>query len=146
MTMNVHNGLDWLVGRREQQRSTATVGNELYAGRTGDFADGLRRILRTGDLEIGVFRIGGRWYAYRNLCLHQGGPVCEGELMPKVEAVLAEDRTLVGERFSDTEQHLVCPWHGWEYELETGRCVTVPSRELTAYDVVVRGDDVYVRL
>jgi nitrite reductase/ring-hydroxylating ferredoxin subunit len=144
--MNVHSGLDWLVGQREQERSADTAENELYAGRTGDFADGLRKILRAGDLEIGVFQVADRWYAYRNLCLHQGGPVCEGELMPKVEAVLADDRALVGERFSETEQHLVCPWHGWEYELETGRCVTVPSRQLTKYDVVVRGDDVYVRI
>ncbi|WP_433260649.1 Rieske (2Fe-2S) protein [Actinosynnema sp. CS-041913] len=143
--MNVHSGLDWLVGRRAQQQAPEVGETEWHAGRVADFADGVRKILRAGDLEIGVFRVGDRWYAYRNLCLHQGGPVCEGELMPKVEAVLADDRTLVGERFSDTEQHLVCPWHGWEYELETGRCVTVPSRKLTAFAVVVRGDDVYVR-
>jgi nitrite reductase/ring-hydroxylating ferredoxin subunit len=65
--------------------------------------------------------------------------------MPKVEPVLAEDQTLVGERFSDTEQHLVCPWHGWEYQLETGACVTVPSSKLKSYEVIPRGDDVYVR-
>ena len=46
--------------------------------------------------EIGVFHWQGEFYAYQNLCVHQGGPACEGIIMHKVEDVLGPDRTWHG--------------------------------------------------
>lgn len=112
-------------------------------GREADFADGERRIVTAGGLEIGVFRRGDRFFAYENLCAHQGGPACEGIVIGRVEAVLHADRTLSGERFSE-RLHIVCPWHGYEYELETGRCAHDPRLSLRPYDVVRRGGELYV--
>lgn len=101
-------------------------------------------IVSSGDTEIGVFRIDGHFYAYENFCLHQGGPVCEGTLIGKVEPVLGEDRSVVGERFSETETHFVCPWHGWEYDLVTGECAADRRLRLKSYEVAQRGDEIYV--
>ena len=39
--------------------------------------------------------------------------------MAKVEEVIADDKTYHGMRFNHDEMHIVCPWHGWEYDLET---------------------------
>ena len=117
---------------------------EIFVARSSEFADGERRIVSQGTLEVGVFRWDGQFYAYRNTCAHQGGPVCEGLLMHRVEDVLAPDRTWQGQRFSATDIHFVCPWHGYEYDLRTGECAADRRLRLRAYPVVVRGEDVYV--
>jgi nitrite reductase/ring-hydroxylating ferredoxin subunit len=117
---------------------------EICAGRTADFDDDQRRIVSANGRDIVVFRHGDRFYALDNVCLHQGGPVGEGIIIGKVEAVLSEDKRFLGERFSDDEIHIVCPWHGWEYDIETGRCAGDRRRRLGRYETVQRGDDVYV--
>ena len=74
--------------------------------------------------EIGIFRLGEEFRAYENVCLHQGGPVCSGVVIGKVEQVLRDDKTVAFERESTEELHMICPWHGWEYDLENGECAT----------------------
>ena len=99
-----------------------------------------------GDVEVGVFRVDGGFRAYENRCRHQGGPVCTGEILGRYEAVLNADGTIAGERFVDAEPRLVCPWHGWEYDLATGRCAADRRYSLKRYEVSVREGDVYVRV
>ena len=117
---------------------------EIFVARISDFADGERRIVPHGGREIGVFRWQGAFYAYENLCVHQGGPACEGVIMHKVEDVLAPDRTWQGQRFSKDEIHFVCPWHGYEYDLKTGECAADRNLKLKSFEVVRRGEDIYV--
>ena len=119
---------------------------EVFVSRVDEIAEGDRRLVRAGEVVVGVFFIRGRYYAYRNRCVHQGGPVCEGTILGKVEAVLAADRHVVRERFSSDEIHLVCPWHGYEYNLETGACAPDPALRLTAYPVIERDGGIYVRV
>ncbi|MGH2874313.1 MAG: Rieske (2Fe-2S) protein [Solirubrobacteraceae bacterium] len=125
-------------------RQTQAVGTEVLAGARSDFVGGTRRLISFGSIEIGVICHEGRFFAYENRCVHQGGPVCEGRIIGRVEAVLGGDKTLLGERFSETEIHLVCPWHGYEYDLETGECAADRHRRLRRYEVIVREEQVYV--
>ena len=124
--------------------STAQSQEEVLVGRRDDFAADQRRIVTIGGREVGVLHHDGRFYAYENRCVHQGGPVCEGRIIGRVEAVLADDKTMLGERFSDTETHLVCPWHGYEYDLATGECAADRRLRLRRYEVVEKGDEIYV--
>ena len=80
-----------------------------------------------------MFHWQGAFYAYQNLCVHQGGPACEGIIMHKVEDVLGPDRTWHGQKFSGDEVHFVCPWHGYEYDLKTGECAADRRLRLKAY-------------
>jgi nitrite reductase/ring-hydroxylating ferredoxin subunit len=107
-------------------------------------ADGV--LATVGGVEIGVFRVHGRLVAYENRCRHQGGPVCTGAVMGKLEAVLGPGGTIVEERFSERELHLVCPWHGWEYDLATGQCAADRRIGLRAFPVTERDGQVYVEL
>jgi nitrite reductase/ring-hydroxylating ferredoxin subunit len=91
-----------------------------------------------------VFHWQGRFFAYENLCLHQGGPACEGVMMHKVEDVLAPDKTWQGQTFSKDEMHFVCPWHGYEYDLKTGECAADRKLKLKSFNVIKRGEDIYV--
>jgi nitrite reductase (NADH) small subunit len=52
--------------------------SEVFVVKVAEFAEGDRRIVTHDGVEIGVFHWQGNFYAYENLCLHQGGPCCEG--------------------------------------------------------------------
>src|SRR5215472_12213831 len=117
---------------------------EKFVAKLAEFKDGDRRIVFVGDNEIGVFRHEGEFYAYSNFCLHQGGPACEGLTIAKVEERLRPDKTSMGMYFSDTEMHFVCPWHGMEYDMKTGECVSDRKMKLKKYKTVQKGEDLYV--
>jgi nitrite reductase/ring-hydroxylating ferredoxin subunit len=117
---------------------------EQFVGRVADFQDGDRRIVYLGETEVGLFKDNGQFYAYSNICVHQYGPACEGLIISKVEEPLNPDMTSRGLRFSDTETHFVCPWHGYEYDLKTGECVADRKLKLRRYNVEQRGEDIYV--
>jgi nitrite reductase/ring-hydroxylating ferredoxin subunit len=117
---------------------------EKFVAKLSEFNDGDRRIVFVGDNEIGVFRHEGEFYAYSNFCLHQGGPACEGLTIAKVEERLRPDKTSMGLFFSEDEMHFVCPWHGMEYDMRTGECVSDRKMKLKKYKTVKKGDELYV--
>jgi nitrite reductase/ring-hydroxylating ferredoxin subunit len=116
----------------------------IRVGSLADFAAGERRFVTIGGREIGVLQWQGELFAYENRCIHQGGPVCEGVIIGQVETVFDERGRVSGQRFDDERPHLVCPWHGVEYDLRTGTCVVDRRRRIRSYPVQVRGEDVYV--
>lgn len=117
---------------------------EVHVASQADFEGGECKIIVKDDLEIGVFFIGGRFYAYENDCPHLGGPVCQGRLFPKVEEILAEDKTSRGLRFSEQKIHIVCPWHGYEFDIQTGVHPADNRIRLRKFEVKVRAGEVYV--
>jgi nitrite reductase/ring-hydroxylating ferredoxin subunit len=119
--------------------------SEVEIGRADQFPDDSVVVVTVNDVSIGIFRDRGALFAYKNTCLHQGGPVCEGMRSRNVVDVLAADRTLVGQRFGD-DTHIVCPWHGYEYKLATGECVGDPKLRLRRYDVQERDGHVYITI
>ena len=117
---------------------------EKFVAKASEFKDGDRKIIFDGDNEIGVFREKGEYYAYSNYCLHQGGPSCEGLTIAKVEERIMPDKTSRGLYFSEKDMHFVCPWHGYEYDMKTGECVSDRKLKLRKYKIVEKGDEVYV--
>jgi nitrite reductase (NADH) small subunit len=105
-----------------------------------------RWVVTAEGREIVVFRHRDRVYALSNVCPHQGGPVGEGLLLGRVEGVVGEDGRYLGDRFSAECTHLVCPWHGWEYDIRTGACAALPDVRLQCYETEIREGDVYVHL
>jgi nitrite reductase/ring-hydroxylating ferredoxin subunit len=134
---------EWPHGRWPQQILEHEAMAEWFVAKAADLPDGDRRIVTAGNNEIGVFHHGGTYYAYSNYCVHSGGPACEGILINQVVDLIAPDRTYQGQTFSD-EVHFVCPWHGYEYKLATGQCVGDRKLKLKKFEVVRRGDDLYV--
>jgi nitrite reductase/ring-hydroxylating ferredoxin subunit len=118
---------------------------EIMVGALRDFTDGDYRIFRVEEFEFGIFRRGDRLLAYENRCPHDGGPVCQGKVIPRVEEALAPDQTSRGLRFS-ARHNIVCPWHGWEFDIETGRHCGDPKYRLRPVSVRVQNDHVFVAL
>jgi nitrite reductase/ring-hydroxylating ferredoxin subunit len=125
-------------GRKKEQEMA-----ERFVAKATEMKDGDRRIVVDGQKEVGVFLKDGSFYAYSNYCVHAGGPACEGILVNKVVDIINADRTYEGQKFGD-EVHFACPWHGYEYDLKTGECVGDRRLKLRKYDVVQRGDDIFV--
>jgi nitrite reductase/ring-hydroxylating ferredoxin subunit len=101
--------------------------------RLAEFPSSGRLIVTVGNRSIGVFRSGERFYAVRNRCPHQGGPLCEGRLFRRA---LSDEPGRV--RYADTAPLVACPWHGWEYDLETGQSfMGAGEPRVKAYDVSV---------
>ena len=136
--INQHSDRSQEAGRIAADRSTGGV-DALAKGR-----DLVRGVVSPGVPEIGVFRENGTWYAYSNYCLHQGGPACEGLTIAKVEERIMPDKTSKGLYFSDTELNFVCPWHGYEYDIKTGECISDRKLRLRKYAVIEKGDELYV--
>src|SRR5437868_12545658 len=121
-------------------------GEEIFLMQASELQEGDRKVIPVGATEVGVYRVNGKLYAYENLCAHQGGPACEGLLMPKVENVLTEAKCYERMRFNYDEWHIVCPWHAWEYHVTTGQCVADAKYRLRKYEVFEKAGGVYVRL
>ena len=117
---------------------------KLFVGKETEFEKENCKIIIQGELEIGVFKIDGDFHAYQNQCSHRGGPVCQGKILGKVEEVLAEDQTSQGLKFSEESIHIICPWHGFEYDLRTGVNAGRPRLRLKKYEVKVHDGSVYV--
>jgi nitrite reductase/ring-hydroxylating ferredoxin subunit len=74
---------------------------------------------------LALFRKGDEVIALDGICPHQGGPLASGEVRHST---------------------LTCPWHGWQFDLNTGRCLTAPSQIQPRYPVRLDGSDIFVEL
>ena len=85
---------------------------------------GRGKTVEADGLELAVFNAGhGRFYACDGRCPHEDGPLGEGALEGRVA---------------------VCPWHGFDFDLETGRCLADPDLSVRVYPVRVEGPDLVV--
>jgi nitrite reductase/ring-hydroxylating ferredoxin subunit len=119
---------------------------EINVGPVTAFADLGRKLIESGGLEVGIFRLGNDVFAYENVCPHIGGPACQGKIIAKVEELIAEDRTSLGMAFSKTVMNIVCPWHAFEFDIRTGRHNGNPRYRLKPIKVRVQDGDVIVSL
>ena len=115
------------------------------AGRVDDFADRTSRVVDIGGRSIGVVRLGDAFYALRNSCPHQGGPVCSGGVYPRTRAEVLPNGRL-REWYDHDAPVVACPWHGWEFDIATGQCVADPKRRVAAYEATVVDGEVIVVL
>ena len=117
---------------------------DLYICREGEIPEGGVRVVQTDVAEIGIFHRNGRYYAYQNLCPHQGGPACEGVQMPQVVDVIGDGGMYLGQTYDQNDIHIICPWHSYEFHLSDGTHVCDKQLRLTKYEVVRRDGGIYV--
>ena len=105
-------------GQRQARR------NRRHVVATADeIAPGERKIVTVAGRSIGIFNVGGEFFALRNRCPHQGGALCRGQLW----GVLRSEAP--GEfQYDPSREILACPWHGWEFHIRTGQSWCTPER------------------
>ncbi len=121
--------------------SSTTGGKRRYiVARTVEIPPGMRRIVELEGRSIGIFNIHGSYVAVRNVCPHELAPVCQGRLGGTTFP------SAPGEWVWGREgEILACPWHGWEFDLLTGACLT-DRRRLRMYEVTVDDDQIILMI
>jgi nitrite reductase/ring-hydroxylating ferredoxin subunit len=96
---------------------------KYVVGAIEDVPDRGVSVFNVGGRSIGVFRFGREVYAIRNRCPHQGGPLCRGPLVGGLTAQQPGTYDYVPD-----ERYVQCPWHGWEFDLQTGQSWFDPAK------------------
>ncbi len=78
-----------------------------------------------GGKVVCVANINGAISAMDNVCLHRGGPLGQGVIM---------------------DNKVVCPWHGWEWDPQTGQAGQNPNFRVAVYPIKVEGEDVLIEI
>jgi 3-phenylpropionate/trans-cinnamate dioxygenase ferredoxin subunit len=86
------------------------------------------KIVRAGELAVGVYNLDGEFYAIEDRCSHDDGPLAEGEF--------------------DAETCTVeCPRHGSLFDLTTGKPKTLPAYQpVTTFPVTIENDKVKLEI
>jgi nitrite reductase (NADH) small subunit len=95
----------------------------LRAARKDEIPDGTIREYQVDGKTVALANVGGTIYAIDNVCLHRGGPLGGGVMNGKV---------------------VTCPWHGWEYDVTTGKVAQNPAVGVSCYKLEIRGEDIFV--
>ncbi len=91
------------------------------------------RIVDVGGRRIGVLSVGDDFFAVRDRCPHRGAPVCQGIVGGTLVASAPHEYV-----YGRHERVLRCPWHGWEFDLESGRSLLEPETVgVKTYEVTV---------
>jgi nitrite reductase/ring-hydroxylating ferredoxin subunit len=78
-----------------------------------------------GNKTICIANVNGAYSAMDNVCLHRGGPLGAGVIL---------------------DGKVVCPWHGWEWDPETGEAVHDRRTKIAVYRLKIENGDVLVEI
>ena len=112
--------------------------------RRNEIEEGGRRVVSCDGTEVGVFQIGGKLVAWHNECPHRGGPICQGRLYKRVVEPLDANGQMRALAFDEDTTNIVCTWHGYEYDLRTGKHQGSGKFKLRPAKIEEKDGDVYV--
>jgi 3-phenylpropionate/trans-cinnamate dioxygenase ferredoxin subunit len=94
---------------------------------------GTRKLVHVAGRDIVILNINGELFALSDKCPHKGGSLSRGKLTGLV--VASEPGRY---QYSRLGEILRCPWHGWEFDVRSGRSWCDPARlRLMNYTVSV---------
>ena len=95
---------------------------------------GQRKLVEVKGRAIVVYNLGGEFFALNNRCPHRGGSLFHG-----IQTGLVESKEPGHYCYSRRGEMVKCPWHGWEFDIRTGKSWCDPSRlRVRRYSVSVR--------
>lgn len=110
-------------------------------GTVGEILTGEFKVVSVGGREFGITNVNGEYRAVRNVCPHQGAPVCRGT----VDGTWLASAPGVFEWGRDGEI-LRCPWHGWEFDLQSGKALFDPTVRVQVLRVEIEQDKLVMTL
>jgi nitrite reductase (NADH) small subunit len=100
---------------------------EYIVATVDEISIGERKLVQIDGRSIGIFNVNGEYYALRNVCPHQGAQVCLGSVGGMTVCGDQKTGTLKELRFINQGEILRCPWHGWEFDIKTGKSIFNPQ-------------------
>nr|GAJ37401.1 naphthalene 1,2-dioxygenase system ferredoxin component [Bradyrhizobium sp. DOA9] len=100
-------------------------GNWIPAGMLSEFPDRIVRSMSLENRKVILYRDGASITCFENACAHLGFPIHDGEVEGGI---------------------IICPHHGFRYDLASGECLTAPEVQLQPHAVRIVGAKVEVRI
>jgi nitrite reductase (NADH) small subunit len=97
----------------------------IVVGKLRELPPGHSRSVRVAGRRVALFNQGGRLYAVDEACPHMGADLSNGDLR---------------------EGTLTCAWHGWRFEIESGRGLTKEWARLKTHRLFQEGEDLVLEL
>jgi len=116
-------------------------GGRFAVCKAEELAPGERLVVDLGGRSVGIFNVAGSFYALHNRCPHRGGPLCLGPITG-----LTRSTHDFGYTYGDEGRILRCAWHGWEFEIETGRAIADPKLRAKTFPVTVEDGELVVHI
>jgi nitrite reductase (NADH) small subunit len=108
------------------QTDSSFMAKLLKIAKTNDVPPGQVAAFTIEGQKIALFNVEGTYYAIGDTCTHRGGPLSEGDVQGT---------------------KVTCPWHGADFDLNTGAVLGPPAQKgVPSYKVVVEGDDIKVEV
>jgi nitrite reductase (NADH) small subunit len=101
------------------------VADFVKVASTSELTEGRGKTIDVGGRPVALFNVNGKFYAIDNTCAHRGGPLGDGMLDGNV---------------------VTCPWHGWQWDVCSGKSLFNPSITVKSYPVEVEGAEVRVAI
>jgi len=95
----------------------------VKVAKKSEIPDDTGKLVEVNGQPIALFKVEGKVHAIYQICPHQGGPLDEGGIDGKT---------------------IICPWHGWEFDVTSGKCVLNDAIVQPTYKVKEEGEDIYV--
>jgi nitrite reductase/ring-hydroxylating ferredoxin subunit len=126
--------------------SAQVVRRDVVVASLADLKERERIVVDVEGTELGLYFYAGEVRAWYNVCPHQGGPVCQGKTMPRTVQLVRGEGGLKsgGPGFHPTDRNIVCPWHGFEFDILTGKHPADHRVGLRPIPVRIDVDDVIV--
>lgn len=123
--------------------SSTTTGRKLEqrwpVARLDEIRPGECKLVEVKQRSIGLFNVNGTIVAALNVCPHELAPVCRGRIggttLPSPPGEY---------RWGRDGEILACPWHGWEFDLLSGRALADERVRLRLYPVSIEDDTIYL--
>ena len=99
---------------------------KVEIGTKENFPEGQGTLVEKEGKQIAVFNKNGKLFAINSVCLHKGGPIADG--------------------YVDENNIVACPWHGWQYSIETGENQYDKNMKLAVYKITEKGGKVFLEI
>jgi nitrite reductase/ring-hydroxylating ferredoxin subunit len=97
------------------------MADKVVVARAGEIPVGERLLVEVNGRSIGIFNVDGEFYGVVNRCPHMGAEMCRGHIVGELTSPGPGEFN-----FNPANRLLMCPWHGWEYDLKTGQSYLDP--------------------
>ena len=105
-------------------RKPTRENKKITVGHITDLPSGRSAAVELNDRsELALFNVNGKFYAVENFCPHKGIPLADGTVR---------------------NQTVECNRHGWQFDLETGECLTKRSCSIESYEVVIEDEKIKI--
>src|SRR5258706_7319005 len=91
-----------------------------------DLPENSQKIVKAGPRQIALFNYNGSISALGNACLHKGGPLGKGRVYDIKGELCVE-----------------CPWHGWQYNVKTGKAPGGYTDQQSVFEVKIEDGTIF---